>query len=80
MHSPEGHDVITAELVACSLGQRSRPELRVDWHPGGLARAISRVGRTIADGWSLSMAEFRAGLRAGLAVRDPKPFKITDPS
>ena len=30
MHSPAANDVITTELVACTLGQRQRLELRVD--------------------------------------------------
>lgn len=29
-HSAEAHAAITAELVACTLGHRVRPELRVD--------------------------------------------------
>lgn len=31
LHTPEAHDVITCELVACTLGQRRRIELRVDF-------------------------------------------------
>jgi len=30
LHTAAAHDAITAELVACTLGQRQRLELRVD--------------------------------------------------
>lgn len=46
LHSPEAHDVITAELVACTLGQRQRPELRVDL-PGRLARVFANLARVL---------------------------------
>lgn len=50
LHTPEAHDAITAELVACTLGQRrhaDRLELRVDL-PGKLAR-IFQVFRRAAE-------------------------------
>lgn len=42
LHTREAHNVITAELVACTLGQRQRMELRVDtW--GRLVTALRDV-------------------------------------
>lgn len=46
LHSPEAHDVISAELTACILGQRQRPELRVDTAGlirAGIDRALARL-------------------------------------
>lgn len=45
-HTPEAHDVIACELVACTLGQRrhrDRLELRVD-----VAGQIMRISRDLA--------------------------------
>jgi hypothetical protein len=45
-HTPEAHDVITCELVACTLGQRrhaDRLDLRVD-----VAGQMARIGRNLA--------------------------------
>lgn len=45
-HTPEAHDVITCELVACTLGQRrhaDRLELRVD-----VAGSLARISRAYA--------------------------------
>lgn len=44
LHDPEAHEVIAAELVACTLGQRRRPELRMDL-PGQIIRAFAQVAR-----------------------------------
>jgi hypothetical protein len=41
-HDGAACDAITAELVACTLGQRRRPELRND-----LAGAMARMARRI---------------------------------
>lgn len=44
-HTPEAHDVITCELVACTLGQRrhrDRLDLRVD-----VAGQIARMARDV---------------------------------
>jgi hypothetical protein len=45
LHTPEAHDVITCELVACPLGQRrhaDRLDLRVD-----VAGAMARIARRL---------------------------------
>jgi len=45
-HTPETHDAITAELVACTLGQRERLELRVDM-VGKLHHAMQSFRRAL---------------------------------
>lgn len=44
-HSLEAETAIAAELVACTLGQRVRPELRVD----ALAVRLAAIGKQVAD-------------------------------
>lgn len=54
-HGPEAEAAISAELVACTLGQRSRLELRTD-AAGVFARmsrdfatAMERIGQHVLD-------------------------------
>lgn len=52
LHTDEAHSVIAAELVACTLGHRSRPELRMD--PLGIlvrfARQFNAFARRLVAG------------------------------
>lgn len=48
LHTADAHDVIAAELVACTLGQRRRPELRTDAF-GAFTRAFMSIGRALRD-------------------------------
>lgn len=54
--SPEGHDAITAELVACTLGHRVRPELRVD-RVGRFAHLVNQGVLRLKDGARALMDE-----------------------
>lgn len=53
-HSDAAHDAITAELVACTLGQRQRLELRVD-----MAGKIMQTMREMHE--RMRRATFRLG-------------------
>lgn len=59
LHTAAAHDAITAELVACTLGQRQRLELRVD--PAGKIQNALRSGLlAIAPSFDRLVAELRA--------------------
>jgi len=55
----EWHEAVTAELVACTLGQRQRPELRMDT-TGRMLHAIQSGLLTLAPRIDRLMAELRA--------------------
>lgn len=56
-HSQLAHDVISAELVACTLGQRERLELRTDLE--AVAQRFGRIVRAFSDAFR------RAGYSVG---------------
>lgn len=67
-HEEAAHEVITAELVACTLGQRRRLELRVD-PAGRLLHEVRQLGRKFAEAFRSLPAEVQDMARAA-AVRD----------
>lgn len=52
-HVPEATAAITAELVACTLGQRQRTELRVDT-VGKVLHAARRMAEVLGGMWARS--------------------------
>lgn len=67
-HDQATADAITAELVACTLGTRRRPELRVDLAGVGLrlAAQAGRMGRAF-KAFGVAAADIRMP-----KLRDPK--------
>lgn len=58
-HSPEAHEVITAELVACTLGARHRPELI----KGELAKRLAEAGKALTTALTGALVPFRDAMR-----------------
>lgn len=68
LHTPEAHDVIACELTACVLGQRRRPELRVDF-TGAMARLVQGLGRAVRDFFDRLTPDQRRVLEAAAAAQ-----------
>lgn len=60
--APEDVDVIAAELIACTLGQRRRPELRID-----LAGRMARLRLDVQ--WDVVRRAFDTTARAAAQLR-----------
>lgn len=81
LHSPAGHETIAAELVACTLGERVRPELQPGY--AALARGLQRLGKVLSAAFQRDRAAYMAGMRVAAQLQPPakfSAFKGTDVS